>query len=285
MTRKPAFAPARGNLPVLQYLSPAQLQIDPSYQRSIDNGQSRNLIARIAREWNWDLCQVLVVSRRGSPESRASGEQGLFVVDGQHRLQAARARPDIAQLPCVVATYASAQEEAAIFAKLNRQRTPLKAIDIFKAAVAGKDAEACKLMSLIAQAGLTLATSTNNVDQKPGAVSNIGGIREAKRLYGDKATVKALRIMRLGFAGQVRRYAGTIFGGIAGLVGDAAKAGNPISESLLVAVLAGQEQGDWYREIMGHKAKFPEMRTPVAATHIVTTAYEEAASDDEDMAT
>ena len=129
MTQKIRNAPAKGSLPVLQYLTPGQLQVDASYQRSIENGQSRSLIARIAKDWNWDLCQVLVVSRRG--------DQGLFVVDGQHRLQAAKMRGDIGQLPCVVATYASAQEEAAIFAQLNRQRTPLKALDIFKAALAG----------------------------------------------------------------------------------------------------------------------------------------------------
>lgn len=273
MTRKPAYAPPKGSLPVLQYLSPAQLQVDATYQRSIENGQSRNLIAKIAREWNWDLCQVLVVSRRG--------DQGLFVVDGQHRLEAARMRPDIGQLPCVVATYRSAQEEAAIFAKLNRQRTPLKALDIFKAAVAGKDQEACRLMSLIHQAGLTLATSTNNVDQKPGAISNIGGIREAQRAYGDKATVKALRVLRQAFEGQVLRYAGTIFGGIAGTVGDAAKAGTGLSETLLIAVLGGLEQADWYAEIMAHKGKFPEMRTPTAATHIISSAYQEAAAEDD----
>lgn len=276
MSRKPQYDAPKGSLPVLQYLSPAQLQVDATYQRSIENGQSRNLIAKIAREWNWDLCQVLVVSRR------VSG--GLFVVDGQHRLSAAKLRPDISQLPCVVATYASAQEEAAIFAKLNRQRTPLKALDIFKAAVAGNDPEACKLMSLISQAGLRLATSTNNVDQAPGSISNIGGLREAMRSYGDKVTLKALRVLARAFDGQVLRYAGTLFGGIAGTIGDAGRGGNAISETLLVAVLSGQEQGDWYAEIMAHKGKFPEMRTPAAATHIISSAYEEAAAEDEEIA-
>lgn len=271
MSRKPAFALARGSLPVLQYLQPGQLKVDPTYQRSIENGQSQNLIAKIAREWNWDLCQVLVVSRRG--------EEGMFVVDGQHRLQAAKLRGDIAQLPCVMATYASAQEEAAVFAKLNRQRTPLKAIDIFRAAVAGKDPDACRTMSLLSQAGITLATSTNNVNQLPGAVSNISGIREAQRVHGDKATVKALRIMRLGFEGQVLRYAGTLFGGIAGTVGDATKSGHGLSETLLTSVLAGASQEEWYRDIMAHRGKFPEMRVPTCATHIISSAYEEAAAE------
>lgn len=276
MTRQTHYAPALGSLPVLQYLVPAQLKIDSTYQRSIENGASRALIARIAREWNWDLCQVLVVSRRG--------DQGLFVVDGQHRLQAAKLRPDIGQLPCVVATYQSAQEEAAIFAKLNRERRPLKALDVFRAAVAGKDQEACAIMSLIHQAGLKLSAGSNNVDQAPGAVGNIGGIREARRTYGDKSTLRALRVLAQAFDGQILRYAGTLFGGISGTVGDADKAKDPISERLLIAVLGGYEQADWYRDILGHKGKFPEMRLPQAATHIITTAYQEAAAEAADEA-
>lgn len=273
MIRKPTFAPPRGSLPVLQYLQPTQLQVDATYQRSIENPTSQRLIASIARDWNWDLCQPLVVACRG--------DQGLFVVDGQHRLSAALVRGDIAQLPCVIANYQSAQEEAAVFAKLNRQRSPLKAIDVFRAAVAGKDPEACKLMSLISQAGLSLATSTNNVDQAPAAVGNIGGIREAQRNWGDKATLKALRILGAAFEGQVLRYAGTIFGGIAGTVGQAEKDGKPVSESLLASVLGCWGQAEWFKDIMAHKGKFPEMRLPQAATHIISTAYQEAAEESE----
>ena len=80
--------PARGQLPALQWCLIEQLQIDEGYQRGIEEGGSQSLIRRIAQGWDWRLCQVLVVARRE--------EGGLFVVDGQHRLAAARMRGGIA---------------------------------------------------------------------------------------------------------------------------------------------------------------------------------------------
>jgi hypothetical protein len=51
---------------------------------------SQALIRQIARHWDWDLCLPLVVSRRA--------DGSLYVIDGQHRLAAARIRGDIDHL-------------------------------------------------------------------------------------------------------------------------------------------------------------------------------------------
>ena len=58
------FAAPRGTLPVLQYCTPAQLQVDHAYQRDLD-GASLKLVDRIARAWDWSLCQPLVVASTG----------------------------------------------------------------------------------------------------------------------------------------------------------------------------------------------------------------------------
>ena len=88
------FPPPAGQLPVLQYCMPAQLAVDAAYQRSIETQESQRLIARIARGWDWRLCQPLVVSLRA--------DRQLYVVDGQHRLEAARLRGDIPHLLTVM---------------------------------------------------------------------------------------------------------------------------------------------------------------------------------------
>ena len=118
--------PPLGRMPVLQFIMPGELRVDPSYQRSLEAESSQTLIRKIAQFWNWDLCQPLVVSRRTNGE--------LFVIDGQHRWEAAKLRGDIAQLPCVVVEYSNAADEAASFVHLNQQRRPLTKIDLFKAA-------------------------------------------------------------------------------------------------------------------------------------------------------
>lgn len=59
-----ALEPPRGALPVLQYLTPAQLSVDPAYQRKLDASSSEKLIREIAQRWDWSLCLPLVVARR-----------------------------------------------------------------------------------------------------------------------------------------------------------------------------------------------------------------------------
>lgn len=204
--------PPLGRMPVLQFVPPSELQIDASYQRSLEASTSQTLIRKIAQFWNWDLCQPLVVARRGGGE--------LFVIDGQHRLEAARLRGDIAQMPCVVVEYASAADEAASFVHLNQQRRPLGKLDLFKAAVASEDPEACAILAALTDAELTVAPHSNYTAWKPGMVSNISGIESAWRSVGSKVTSRALVALRLGFQGQVLRYAGTIFPGIVAVCSD-----------------------------------------------------------------
>ena len=95
-----------GNPPTLEWVALDRLLVDDSYQRRADDGRSKVLIGQIARGWDWRLYQPLSVSRR------AGGE--LFVVDGQHRLAAARMRGDIPHLPVVILIVLVASLEGAL---------------------------------------------------------------------------------------------------------------------------------------------------------------------------
>lgn len=228
-----------GNMPVLQYVQPSQLLIDESYQRSLQLGQSQSLIRKIAQHWNWDLCQPLVVSRRE--------DGGLFVIDGQHRLAAARLREDITQLPAVVLTYGSAADEAANFVHLNQQRRPLGKVELFRAAVASGETEAVAISDLITEAGLALAPHSNSTAWKPGQIANLSGIEETYRRFGPDITGTALSVMRTAFAGQVIKYAGSLWPGVAALTADAAKGSKVSSDAFeaLVLLVGSKSQADW----------------------------------------
>lgn len=236
--------PPLGTLPVLQYCTPEQLRIDELYQRSLETGPSQSLIRKIAMFWDWSLCQPLIVSRRDNGEH--------FVVDGQHRLAAAKLRNDIFQLPCVVATYGTAADEAASFVALNQQRRALTALDLFKAALAASDQEACTIVSCLEAAGLALANNTNNQAMKEGQVGNVGGLQRCYRDQGEIGLKTALRILARAFPNQVLRYAGSIFPGIAAVVTDEIRLRKPIEELVDQAgELFGQvDQISWYRRIL-----------------------------------
>lgn len=274
MTAPAKFDPPKGRMPVLQFMPPAELAIDAAYQRSIDGEASQALIRKIAARWNWDLCQPLVVSRRGgaASSSGAVGEQELlFVIDGQHRLAAARLRGDIAQLPCAVVEYASAAAEAASFVDLNQQRRPLGKLDLFKAALASEDAEAVAILGAMQAAGLSVAPHSNYTAWKPGMVSNIGGIQAAWRKHGPAATGAALRVLAKGFAGQVLQYAGTIFPGV---VAVCAAEGDALDERLLAHMAGSDGQRTWRKRIMDRNAADPNLKFAAASAAVFTEAWQ-----------
>ena len=233
-----AMRPVSGTLAVMQYCLPAQLEIDPRYQRSIDNTESQALIAEIALSWHWGRAQVLTVARRDGK---------LFVVDGQHRLAAARLRGDIQQLPCLIEEFSDVAEEAALFNDLNSKRRPVSAVDKFRAALVAGDAECVAVGAALERAGLSLAPHSNPTAWKPGQVANIGGIRAAWRTNGAAATELALTLLADAFAGKVLTYAGTIFPGLAAVCAGPDGKGVIGDDELrrLLAVLKSKTQGQW----------------------------------------
>ena len=257
-----------GMMPALQYLPPDLLQVDQSYQRTLDTDASRTLVRGIAQHWNWDLCQPLVVARRDGT---------LYVINGQHRLAAARLRGDIAQLPAVVVQYASAADEAASFVHLNQQRRPLTKIDLFKAAVASGDSEAAAILAAVHAAGLTIAPHSNPTAWKPGMVSNIGGLEVCWRQRGARVTQVALRAMADGLQGQVLQYAGTLFPGIAAVVDKESDSGNvawaPATYARLCAMIRADSQVTWRSRIHHARGAAPNLNFARASEQVFLAAW------------
>lgn len=265
------FNPPLGRMPVLQFIAPGELQVDHQYQRSLEARASQRLINKLAQHWNWDLCQPLVVSRRSEGE--------LYVIDGQHRWEAAKMRGDIAQLPCVVVEYRSAADEAASFVNLNQQRRPLSKLDLFKAAVASEDKQACAILEAMEYAGLMLAPHQNYISWKPGMVSNIGGIEASWRDHGPEVTGEALQALAQGFSGQVLRYAGTIFPGIAAVCAVEMEQGRfaPPDFERFTGVLGSKRQEQWRAAILRVKADDPNMSFTRASAKAVRTEWARSA--------
>lgn len=264
-----------GSMPVLQYCSPDQLQIDESYQRSLEAGQSQSLVRRIAVHWDWGLCQPLFVARRD--------DGGLYVVDGQHRLAAARLRTDIGQLPCVVTSFATMADEAASFVALNQQRRPLTQLDLFKAALAAGDFEASQVALAIDDAGLSLANTTNNQTMRPGQIGNIGGIRRCYRVHGLVVLSAALDVMAQAYKGQVLRYCGTIFNGIVGIVAAEIEASPNFADgekfALMTEMVGGATQAEWVADVGLAMAADQIGSVKLGAERVFQNAWSECCSE------
>lgn len=257
--------PPLGHRPSLEFRRLAELEVDPSYQRSIDASASQALIRRIAMFWDWNLCQPLAVAKR---------EDGaLMVVDGQHRLAAARLRRDIEDLPCVVTAYRSPGDEAAAFVALNQRRRPLSPIDLFKAALAAEDERARAISRILTEAGLRLAPHTNFTAWAPGMVSNISGIQTAFREKGEKVTAAALTVLAKAFAGEVLRFAGTIFPGLAGAIAQELRVEGRVDEDRMAEVLSSKTQVGW-RDAIALEAATSGVERPRAAKNLISRLYD-----------
>ncbi len=265
-----AFAPPAGQLPVLQYMTPAQLSVDPSYQRKLDASTSQKLIREIAEHWDWSLCLPLVVARRASDSPEGGG---LFVVDGQHRHAAACLRGDIQVLPCVILEGTVPDVEARLFVRLNKQRRPISKLDEFRAAIAAGDEQACEIEDALARAGLRLAANTNPDTWQPGELANVGGLAQAWRTHGGAAGALALEVLARAYPGEVLRFGGTIFPGLAGVIAEDDDSTDFVDD--LVACTAARPQADWRRSVLLYHAEHPGTSPRQASLEVMTAAFDE----------
>jgi ParB-like chromosome segregation protein Spo0J len=100
----------------------------------------------------------------------ASRDGGLYIIDGQHRWEAAKLRGDIQFMPCAVGNYTGSAEEAALFVAANRHRVRVNPMDMWRAAVAAGDEATVALERLVTAAGCR-SRSTPQHQLKPASCS------------------------------------------------------------------------------------------------------------------
>jgi hypothetical protein len=239
------FQPVRGVPPTIEWRPVADLQVDVAYQRSAETG----LIRHIAGNWDWRLCAPLTVSRRIDPA-------GFFVIDGQHRMEAAKMRGDIPHLPCIISTFGSIAEEAGCFVAVNSHRKRVSPLDTFRAQLAAGDPKAVQISELIHAAGLSVARHSNPGNWKPGQISAIAGVRGSLARHGAVPTRQALEMVAAAWPGEVLQYAGRILSGLYPLLG---KPPSGFDGEKFGRVLAARKQNEWFAQMLRRQAKHGEM--------------------------
>lgn len=164
---KKLFAAPKGNTPEIRWVDIQTLKIDHVYQRMINAKRSQKLIGSIAEEWDWRLLPPLIISDRDG----SYGEPGLFVIDGQHRQEAAILRGDIPQLPCMISRFESFEAEAMAFVNINTNRKQVTALDRFHARIAAGEELAIRIKTMVEAAGLKITRSNDAENWLPDEIS------------------------------------------------------------------------------------------------------------------
>jgi len=253
-----------GSPPTPAFVLVDNLLVDDSYQRSIEGGASQKLIVNIAENWDWRLCLPLLVSRR----------QGqLYVIDGQHRLEAARLRGDIRDLPVVVFDFDDPKAEAELFVQANRARRPMQKLDDFHADLAAGGAESVAVNKVVTDAGLVIGRNGAWQMLKPGEVVFVQAVKRAMKSFGPQTATRALRMMAQAFPDSPLVAGAAIFEGLCTFTSETGKAGGIVDDDLMILVLSETTIPGWKEAVAGAENGFDRADLMLAA---IRSAYQEA---------
>ena len=159
----------------------------PNYQRDIRPAKLRRLI----REWNPSLAGWIIVSRR------ANG--ALFVIDGQHRIEAVRHLQGKVgpYLDAIVVTDWSSTDEARFFAETQspENRAALMPQDIHHAAVLAGDPDALTIQRVVSECGFRIGKRGAD-DPETGQLKPVREVNRIYERYGDRVLAQTLMLIR-----------------------------------------------------------------------------------------
>lgn len=235
-----------GPKPEAKWLKVEQLCVDSSYQRSTETKRGQALIKRVAEKFRWSLCGVVLVSRRDGK---------LWVVDGQHRVEAARAR-GIREMLCLVFTVASKAEEAAVFVAANRDRVAVSPFAVYHANVAAGDPEAVAIADVCRRAGVEIPRYPIPAQSlKPEQTLAIGTIGSSISRMGGGATMSALETLRKAFPEEAGALRAHLIAGLAAVVAPRPKLPKAMLQQALAARGIAALEGDILRAALAGKQK------------------------------
>lgn len=183
----------------MQKILASRLSVDHSYQREVNAGWAR----RIARSLDLDALGVIWVSRRT--------DGSLWVVDGQHRIEALREHgfEDEWTLDCRVHEGLSIEDEARLYRLLNRQKksTPW---DDFKAGLAHHDQRCMDIDAIADSVGLAVSGFAGD-----GRICCVATLNKIYDRYGGKILHKALEWVTAAWGGTASAVEKDLVNGLA----------------------------------------------------------------------
>ena len=200
------FPPAEveySNPGAIRTLSTSQLTSGLPYQRPVEQKD----VDRIIREWNGREVTPVVVSFR----------DGKFnVVDGQHHIEAMRQKAggrDVI-VPCIIHTGMTYEQEAELYARLDRDKKRLTLRQYTKAVVeAGSDANILKIKRLTEDVGFIWALGEPTGE--PFEIAPIRAPINAYQLLGGEGFARMLSLMAGAWQGTPNSLKASMLSGMA----------------------------------------------------------------------
>lgn len=171
-----------GEPPVLDWIDKNLIDIDPDYQRGLDEGR----VIKMTWQFDWSSFGAIVVA--------PAGEGGRFnCTDGQHRLAAAKAHPSVSVVPAVIIPVSGKVGEAANFIAINRDRRNITALDRYWAELAAEEPDAQTIKQVCDRAGVS-------IQRYPSAVYQFGqtvAVSAIRAVVENRGAMRAREILQV----------------------------------------------------------------------------------------
>ncbi len=192
-----------GAEPQMRWLPVESLEADPAYQRNTNTPAGRALVRRIVENFHWTKFQPLQVAP--IPDHP---EFNYRVIDGLHRLAAARLHPKVKLVPCWVVPASTQRQEAGAFVAVNRDRVKIGDLPLHRALLAAGDPDALHVDDVCRRSGVAIAPFVIASSRIPPRTTlAIKSIKAFLRDHGDRPVVFALSALSEAFPtkpGQIR---------------------------------------------------------------------------------
>jgi hypothetical protein len=194
----PAAKRDLGQRPELTWLPVDRLSVDEIYQRSLETPAGKRLVKKIAAEFCWAAFQAILAT--------PSGDDRWLVIDGQHRVMAARFI-GLALVPAVVVHGIDARAQAVAFIDANRNRVAMSAQALFHAELCTGDVAAHTVKRLCDDSGIELLRYPLAAGKTPAGKSGAApALRRILARRGEALTAAAIRAV----AARYRRVPGAL---------------------------------------------------------------------------
>ncbi len=167
-----------GEVPVLDWIDKTLIDVDPTYQRELDEAR----VQRIVEWFDWRSFGALVLTR---------GQGGRYnTPDGQHRIEAAKRHPLVTVVPAVIVEAEGTAAEAEVFVGINKDRRNVSALQLFWAQIAAGDHDAKRVADIAARAGAKLCRyPASKGDYHDGETIAVGAIDALVKKWGDRRSI------------------------------------------------------------------------------------------------
>lgn len=193
-----------GEQPRLAWVAVDTIRIDDNYQR----GLKPKHVAKMLRDFNWAHFGAVML---------AEHEDGTYTVyDGQHRVEVCRQHPAITNVPAMIVRFEQSFGEAAAFLGVNVNRAAISTVERYHAGIEAGDEQMMAICAVLEEADCEVVAAGTH-SPAPNRTAAVQAVGRSIRLYGDNATVLAIRTLRAAWPKDVKALNGVLIQALARL--------------------------------------------------------------------